>query len=89
MNFLSPGPYLFWSLIGGPALLRGWQLAPANGLGFLFGFYFAMVGGLALLIVLFDRARQLGPQVSRILLGISALALTGFGVYQLIEGFFG
>lgn len=89
MNFLSPGPYLFWSLVGGPALLGGWQKAPANGLGFLFGFYFAMVGGLVLLIVLFGKARHLGPQVSRSLLGVSALALTGFGIYQLFKGIFG
>ena len=89
MNFLSPGPYIFWSLISGPVLVRGWQVSPAHGAIFLGGFYFAMVGGLAVLVVLFGAARQLGPRVNRALLGISALALLGFGLYQLWQGLLG
>jgi threonine/homoserine/homoserine lactone efflux protein len=85
-NFLSPGPYIFWSALAGPVLVEGWKEAPSHGLIFLFGFYFAMVGGLAALVVLFGAARQLGPRVSRALIGISALALLGFGVYQLWQG---
>ncbi len=85
-NFLSPGPYIFWSALAGPVLVSGWKEAPSRGLVFLFGFYFAMVGGLALLVILFGAARQLGPRVSRALIGISALALLGFGVYQLWQG---
>ena len=30
MNVLSPGPYIFWSLVTGPILLAGWREAPAN-----------------------------------------------------------
>ena len=86
MNFLSPGPYLFWSLIGGPTLLSGWQQAPGYALAFLVGFYLAMVGGLALLISLFGASQRLGPRVSRALLGISAAAMFGFGLYQLWHG---
>jgi threonine/homoserine/homoserine lactone efflux protein len=85
-NFLSPGPYIFWSLLAGPILVRGWQTSPALGLAFLLGFYACMIGALILLIVLFGAARQLGPRVSRGLLGLSALALVGFGVYQLWQG---
>jgi threonine/homoserine/homoserine lactone efflux protein len=85
-NFLSPGPYIFWSLLAGPVLVRGWKQAPANGLAFLVGFYVAMIGALALLVILFGAARNLGPRVSRALLGLSALALFGFGVYQLWQG---
>jgi threonine/homoserine/homoserine lactone efflux protein len=85
-NFLSPGPYIFWSLLAGPILVRGWQESPALGLAFLAGFYGAMIGGLILLIVLFSAARQLGPRVNRALIGLSALALVGFGVYQLWQG---
>jgi threonine/homoserine/homoserine lactone efflux protein len=88
INAVSPGPYIFWSLITGPILSAGWREAPANGLGFLAGFYAAMVGTLSGLIVLFGTARQLGPAVNRALLGISAIALTGFGIYQLWQGLF-
>jgi hypothetical protein len=86
MNFLSPGPYLFWSLLAGPLLLQGWGQSPLVGLAFLGGFYGALVGGMALLIVVFGLARSLGPRVSRGMLGISALALLVFGVYQLWRG---
>jgi threonine/homoserine/homoserine lactone efflux protein len=85
-NFLSPGPYIFWSALAGPALVAGWKENPSHGLGFLFGFYFAMVGGLVVLVVLFGAARQLGQRVSRALIGVSALALLGFGIYQLWQG---
>lgn len=88
VNFLSPGPYLFWSILGGPVLLAGWNRAPAYGAAFLAGMYGALVGCLAALIVLFGSAGQLGPRVSRILLGFSALALLAFGVYQLYQGIF-
>jgi threonine/homoserine/homoserine lactone efflux protein len=27
-NFLSPGPYIFWSLLAGPILVRGWRQSP-------------------------------------------------------------
>ena len=86
-NVLSPGPYLFWSLVTGPILLAGWRQAPANGVGFLAGFYGAMVVSSASLIVLFGAARQLGPRVSRALLGLSGLTMFGFGFYQLWRGF--
>jgi threonine/homoserine/homoserine lactone efflux protein len=83
MNMISPGPYIFWSLVTGPVLLEGWREAPANGIGFLTGFYTAMIASLAVLILLFGLAKHLGPKVNRILLGISVVALTGFGLYQL------
>jgi threonine/homoserine/homoserine lactone efflux protein len=86
MNMLSPGPYIFWSLVTGPILLEGWREAPVNGASFLVGFYAAMVTSLTALILLFGLARHLGPRVNRILLGISAIALTGFGLYQLWRG---
>lgn len=85
-NFLSPGPYIFWSLLAGPILVRGWQQSPAYGLAFLLGFYATMIASLILLVVLFGAARQLGPRVNRALIGLSALALVGFGMYQLWQG---
>lgn len=83
MNALSPGPYIYWSLVTGPILVRGWQAAPAFGVAFLLGFYGMMVGALVGIILLFGLARPFGPQVSRALLGISVLALAVFGLLQL------
>jgi threonine/homoserine/homoserine lactone efflux protein len=89
MNVVSPGPYLFWSLVTGPILLEGWREIPALGIGFLTGFYSAMVASLAVLILLFGLAKRLGPKVNHILLGLSTIALFGFGLYQLWRGITG
>jgi threonine/homoserine/homoserine lactone efflux protein len=89
MNVLSPGPYIFWSLVTGPILLAGWRQAPTNGLGLLAGFYLAMILSLGGIITVFATARRLGPRVNRTLLGISAVALFGFGLFQLWRGFLG
>jgi len=67
-------------------LLKGWREAPANGIGFLAGFYAAMILSLAGIIVLFGTARQLGPKVNRAMLGMSVVALACFGLYQLWLG---
>jgi threonine/homoserine/homoserine lactone efflux protein len=85
-NALSPGPYIFWGTVTGPILIAGWREAPANGIGFLAGFYAAMVGTLVVMIVVFGTARQLSPKVNRFLLGISAIALAAFGLHQLWMG---
>ncbi len=89
MNLLSPGPYIFWSLVTGPILLAGWREAPAHGLGLLAGFYLAMILSLGGIITVFATARHLGPRVNRTLLGISAVALLCFGLFQLWRGFWG
>ncbi len=89
MNALAPGPYLFWSTITGPILIAGWRAAPCNGVGLLVGFYAAMVGTLAGMIVLLGTARHLGPRVTRTLLGLSIVVLAGFGLYQLSQGLSG
>ena len=86
MNALSPGPYLFWSLVTGPILVRGWRESPANGIGLVAGFYLAMCITLAGLILLFGSASRFGPRVNRALLGLSAIVLACFGLYQLWLG---
>jgi len=86
MNMLNPNPYIYWSLVTGPILLAGWRETPANGIGFLVGFYVTIVSTIGGIILLFGTTRQFGPRMNRALLGISALALAGFGLYQLWRG---
>jgi len=89
VNILNPSPYIFWTLVTGPILLKGWRETPVHGLGFIAGFYITMILSLVTIILLFSRARQLGPKINRILVGVSALALFGFGLYQLWLGITG
>lgn len=86
VNLLNPAPYLGWSLILGPLFLEGWKIAPLNGISLIIGFYLTMIITLAGIIMLFSFARKLGPAVSKVLIGISSLALFGFGIYQLWVG---
>jgi threonine/homoserine/homoserine lactone efflux protein len=86
INFLNPGPYIFWSVLSGPILLEGWRHAPILGLSFLGSFYCSFVGLFVVLVLLFALARRSGPRVVRGLIGFSAFALCLFGVYQLWSG---
>jgi threonine/homoserine/homoserine lactone efflux protein len=43
VNLLSPGPYIFWSLVTGPILVAGWREAPGLGVVFMLGFYVTFV----------------------------------------------
>jgi threonine/homoserine/homoserine lactone efflux protein len=89
MNALSPNPYIYWTLVTGPILLKGWRETPVNGMGFLAGFYITMISSLAGIILVFGLASRLGPKFSRTLLGVSAFALLCFGLYQLWLGAMG
>jgi threonine/homoserine/homoserine lactone efflux protein len=86
MNALSPGPWIFWSLVSGPVLVESWRAAPARGLSFLAGFYLLLVGGNATLVLAFAGARRLGPGAARGLGLASGLALLLFGLHQLWRG---
>ncbi len=86
VNLLNPNPYLGWSLVMGPLLIKGWRESPSNGIALLVGFYATMVLTTAGIIALFGTARAAGPRVARALVGLSALALAGFAGYQLWSG---
>ena len=86
MNVLNPNPYIYWTLVTGPILLRGWRETPLHGVGFLAGFYVTIVLSLMGIILVFGTAQRFGPKVNRALLGVSAVALLCFGVYQVWLG---
>ena len=86
VNVLNPNPYISWSLVLGQLLLKAWRETPAHGVALLAGFYGTMVLSLAGTIVLFAAARNLGPRVTRVLIGLSSVALACFGCYLLWSG---
>jgi threonine/homoserine/homoserine lactone efflux protein len=83
VNLLNPGPYLGWGLVMGPLLLKAWRESPAHGIALLAAFYATLVSGMIATVLLFAGARSLGPRVNRALVGLSALALAAFGIWQL------
>jgi threonine/homoserine/homoserine lactone efflux protein len=86
VNLLNPNPYLAWSLVMGPLLLKGWAEAPVNGLALLVGFYVTMIACQAGIILLFGAASSLGPKVGRFMVGVSVVALALFGGLELWAG---
>ncbi len=86
LNLVNPNPYLFWSLVTGPLLLRAWSEAATSGIAMVSGFYATIVGTSAAVILLFAGVGRLFPRVNRLLIGISCVALALFGVYQLWLG---
>ncbi|MGA2405119.1 MAG: LysE family transporter [Bacteroidales bacterium] len=86
INLLNPNPYLGWSLVMGPLLIKGWNEDPVNGIVLLIGFYSSMIIYSIGMVVLFAAARNFGPRVSRISIGISVIAFAIFGFYQLWSG---
>lgn len=86
INLLNPNPYLTWSLVMGPKLIDAWQENPVHGISLLGGFYGTLVLTTAVIILIFGIIRRLGPAVIRILVGVSSIALAGFGIYQIVLG---
>ena len=88
MNLLSPGPYIFWSTVIGPLVIHAWEISLWSAIALVGVFYAAMLSLNMLLIVLFGQAARFGNQVRKAMLGLSVLALAGFGFYQLWQGIF-
>jgi threonine/homoserine/homoserine lactone efflux protein len=86
VNILNPSPYIGWSLIMGPLFIRGYSEAPANGIALMISFYSVLVIAMMGIIILFGLAKNFGSKITRITLGLSSIALAGFGSYQLWQG---
>ena len=86
VNILAPGAYIFWSLVTGPILIASWRETPIFGIAFILGFYITFILCLMLIIFIFGTIQALGQKFRRAMVGISALALVGFGLYQVWLG---
>ncbi|HSD64052.1 MAG TPA: LysE family transporter [Ignavibacteriaceae bacterium] len=86
VNILNPNPYIGWSLIMGPLFLKGYHEASGNGIALIVSFYVTIVICQMGIIVLFGLARNLGPKITHITLGIASAGLAAFGIYLLYQG---
>ncbi len=84
VNVLNPNPYLAWALVMGPLFLEAWKKSPSYGVALVAAFYVTIIVATAGIILLAALAGSFGPKASRPLVGISAVALFGFAVYQLV-----
>jgi threonine/homoserine/homoserine lactone efflux protein len=86
VNVTNPNAWIWWSVAGGAALTTAWKASPAQGLAYLGGFYLCLIGGNALIIVLFGEVGRLGPRAARVMTALSAVLLLGFGGLQVVRG---
>jgi threonine/homoserine/homoserine lactone efflux protein len=86
VNWLNPNPYLGWSTILGPMVLKGWRDSAMNGAALILGFYLTMIATMIAMILLFAAAGTLGPRIRRSLIGLSSIALACLGLYMLWLG---
>jgi threonine/homoserine/homoserine lactone efflux protein len=86
MNLLNPNAYLFWGIVAGPILLDSWRESPPGAVAFILGFYLTFVAGLGAFIFVVGSARDVHPRIHRALVGITAAALGGFGIWQVGAG---
>ena len=89
VNILNPNPWMAWTLVIGPLLVKAWREAPGHGIAFLTGFYGVLLSGMVATVLVFGLARRFGPGVSRALTGISAAALAAFGCCLTFSGLAG
>lgn len=86
MLFLSPGPYLFWSLINGPILLSALELSIWHAVAFLAAFYLVSIGGLIALAYLLSLLGDLSERVHRSLQFFSLFLMLAIAAFLLRQG---
>lgn len=79
-GLLSPAPWVFWTAIGGPLLLRSWHQGPIHAAAFLAAFFGLFVGGQVLVAVLASRGVRLLDHRSR------RRVMRGVGVVLVVAG---
>ena len=86
VNLLNPNPYIGWSLVLGPLFLKGWHDSPANGIILVVSFYVTLVSGMIATIIIFGTTGKLSMKTNKLLIGVSAIGLACFGLYELYAG---
>lgn len=87
MNAFSPGPYLFWATVNGPLLLKALEMSPLAALGMLVGFYGTFLGGMVILVLIFNQLGQIDAKLTRTILLLTVALLVWFGTGLIAEAF--
>jgi threonine/homoserine/homoserine lactone efflux protein len=88
-NALNAGPYIFWSVIAGPLLLKTWAESHLAAVGFVIVFHLALISMYAVQVFFFATVSRIGTNTARRLSAIASLALLLMGLYQIWTGLTG
>ena len=86
VNLLNPNAYIGWGLVMGPLVAGAWRQSALTSVLVIAAFYVTMILLMMIILALFGRARSIGPRFTRVLVGVSAFALAGFGLFQIWTG---
>ena len=87
VNFLNPNPYMFWTSIGGPLVLKAATMSLLACLAFILPFYVLLVGSKIGVAIISGRSRNLlKSRHYRFILKILGVILMGFGLMFLRDG---
>jgi threonine/homoserine/homoserine lactone efflux protein len=89
INFLGPGPYIFWGAVTGPILIDALSQSALHAVLFLVSFYGTFLMLLAALVIVFDRVRRLDPRIARGAQMIAAVVLALLGAGLILQGLLG
>jgi len=86
-NFLNPSPYLFWTTVGTPLLLKAYKTDLLASILFMLLFYVCLTGSKVVVAFLADRTKQfINQKVYLILMRILGIALLIFSLIFLYDG---
>ncbi|MBZ0282064.1 MAG: LysE family transporter [Anaerolineae bacterium] len=86
MNWLSPGPYIFWATINGPLLVQGLEQSVWHGVAFMVAFYGTFLLLLAAYVLVFDRVRHLDTRVTNTIFLLTLVVMVGFSLSLIGQG---
>lgn len=87
VNFLNPSPYMFWTSIGGPLVLKASATSLVSALAFIVPFYVLLVGSKIAVAIISGRSRNLlKSRHYKFIIQLLGLVLIGFGVLFLRDG---
>ena len=88
INFLNPSPYMFWTSIGGPLVLKSPDSPLISAMIFIIPFYVLLVGSKIVIAVISGKSKNLlNSNHYRFIIRLLGLVLIGFGIIFWRDGF--
>lgn len=86
-NFLNPSPYLFWTTVGTPLMLKAYKTDLLTSILFMMSFYVFLIGSKVVIAFLVDRTKQfINQKFYLILMRTLGIILIVFSLIFLYEG---
>ena len=80
-NLLNPNPYIYWTLVGSPFLVKAFEVETWLPLVFIFSFFLVFIFCKTITAIIVERSKTfLSSQTYLLILKILALILVGFAL---------